>query len=113
MEIALRYQALLSNPTHIYNHVIDRGFQPGDDIHEKSTITDILRKKNYFIKSNFIASVSKSTTWRTVLSIANIDRQSFIAKHSTMSVFSSVGNENQFCDILRSMHIERWSRIGQ
>ena len=38
-----------------------------------------------------------------MLSIANIDRQSFIANHSTMSVFSSVGNENQFCDILRSM----------
>ena len=44
-----------------------------------------------------------STLYRTVRSIANIDRPSFFAELSSVSDFSSVENANQFCDFLRTV----------
>ena len=44
-----------------------------------------------------------STLYRTIRNIANIDRQSFIAVLSWVSVFSSVENANHFCDSLRTV----------
>ena len=44
-----------------------------------------------------------STLYRTVRNIANIDCYSFIAELSGVSEFSSVENENQFCDFLRNV----------
>ena len=69
-------------PTHRCGHIIDWVIvRPDDDIHKKSTVTDLLESDHYCTKSYFIVSVSKpSTLYRTVINIANIDRQSLIAE---------------------------------
>ena len=83
---------------HIIDWVIVR---PDDDIHRKYTVTDSLESDHYCTKSYFNISVSKaSTLYRTVRNIANIDRPSFMAEHSSVSEFSSVENANQFCDFM-------------
>ena len=93
---------VINKPTHRCGHIIDWVIvRPDDDIHRKSTVTDSLESDHYCTKSYFNISVSKpSTLYRTVRNIANIDRPSFIAELSSVSVFSSVENANQFCDFL-------------
>ena len=69
----------------------------------KSTVTDSLESDHYYTKSYLNVSVSKpSTLYRTVRTIANIDRPSFIAELSSVSELSSVEKANQFCDSLRN-----------
>ena len=89
-------------PTHRCGNIIDWVIvRPDDDIHGKSTVTDSLESDHYCTKSYLNISVSKpSTLYRTVRSIANIDRPSFIAELSSVSEFSSVEKANQFCDFL-------------
>ena len=56
-----------------------------DDIHKKSTVTVSLTSDDNCIKSYFNVSVSKpSTLYRTDRNMANIDRLSFIAEHSSV-----------------------------
>ena len=96
---------VINKPTHRCDHIIDWVFvRPDDDIHKKSTVTDSLESDHYCTKSYFNVSVSRpSTSCRTVRNIANIDRPSFIAELSSVSEFSSVEKENQFCDFLRTV----------
>ena len=96
---------VINEPTHRCGHIIDWVIvRPDDDIHSKSTVTDSLESDHYCTKSYFNVSVSKpSTLYRTVNNIAKIDRPSFIAELSGVSVFSSVENANQFCDFLRTV----------
>ena len=93
---------VINKPTHMCGHIIDWVVvRTDEDIHRKSTNTDSLESDHYCIKSYFNISVSKpSTLLRTVRNVANIDRPSFIAELSSVSEFSSVENENQFCDFL-------------
>ena len=93
---------VINKPTHRCGHIIDWVIvRPDDDIHRKSTVTDSLESNHYCTKSYFNISVSKpSTLYRTVRNIANIDRPSSIAEHSSVSEFSSVENANQFCNFL-------------
>ena len=96
---------VINKSTHRCGHIIDWVIvRPYDDIHKKSTATDSLQSHHNCTKSYFNISVSKpSTLYRTVRNIANIDRQSFIAEHSSVSEFSSVEKASQFCDILRTV----------
>ena len=96
---------VINKPTHMCGHIIDWVIvQPDDDIHMKSNITDSLESDHYCTKSYFNVSVYKpSTLYRTVSNIANIDRPSFIAELSSVSVFSSVEKANQFCNFLRTV----------
>ena len=96
---------VIKKPTHRCGHIIDWVIvRPDDDIHKKSTVTDSLESDHYCTKSYFNVSVSKpSTLYRTVGNMANIDRPSFIAELSSVSEFSSVENESQFCDFLRTV----------
>ena len=93
---------VINKPTHRCGHIIDWEIvRPDDDIHRKSTVADSLESDHYCTKSYFNVSVSKpSNLCRTV---GNIDRQSFIAELSSVSEFSSVEKENQFCDFLRTV----------
>ena len=93
---------VINEPTHRCGHIIDWVIvRPDDDIHRKSTVTDLLESDHYCTKSYFNISVSRpSALYRTVGNIANIDRPSFIAELSSVSEFSSVENANQFCDFL-------------
>ena len=51
--------------------------RPGDDIREKSTVTDSLESDGYCIKSYFKVPVSKtSTIYKTFRDMANIDSSS-------------------------------------
>ena len=79
---------VINKPTHRCGHIIDWVIvRPDDDIHRKSTVTDSLESDHYCNKSYFNISVSKpSTLYRTVRNIANIDRPSFIAELSSVSV---------------------------
>ena len=73
--------------------------RPDDDIHKKYTVTDSLESDHYCTKSYFNVSVSMpSTLYRTVRNMANIDRPSFNAELSSVSQFSSVEKESQYCD---------------
>ena len=96
---------VIKKPTQRCGHIIDWVIvRPDDDIHTKSTATDLLESDHYCTKSYFNVSVSKpSTLYRTVRNIANIDRPSFIADLSSVSEISSVENANQFCDFLRTV----------
>ena len=96
---------VINKPTHRCGNIIDWVIvRPDDNIHQKSTATDSLESDHYCIKSYINVSVSMpSTLCRTVRNIANIDRPSFIAELSSVSVFSSVENANQFCDFLRTV----------
>ena len=96
---------VINKPTHRCGHIIDWVIvRPDDDIQRKSTFTDSLESDHYCTKSYFNISVSTpSTSYRTVRNIANIDRPSFIAEHSSVTEFSSVENANQFCDFLRNV----------
>ena len=96
---------VINKPTHMCGHIIDWVIdRPVDDIHRKSTVTDSLESDHYCTKSYFNVTVSKpSTLYRTVRNIANIDRPSFIAEVSSVSVFSSVENANLFYDSLRTV----------
>ena len=96
---------VIKKPTHMCGHIIDWAIvRPDDDIHRKSTVTDLLESYKYSIKSYFNVSVSKlSTLYRTVRNMANIDRLSFIAELSSVSEFSSVEKANQYCDFLRTV----------
>ena len=96
---------VINKPTHRCGHIIDWVIvRPDNDIHRRSTVTDSLESDHYCTKSYFNISVSKrSTLYRTVKNIANIDRPSFIAELSSVSEFSSVENANQFCDSLRTV----------
>ena len=96
---------VINKLTHRCGHFIDWVIvRPDDDIHRKSSVTDSLESDHYCTKSDFNVSVSKpSTIYRTVRNIANIDRPSFIAEHSSVSEFSSVEKANQFCDFLRTV----------
>ena len=96
---------VINKPTHRCGHIIDWVIvRPDDDIHEKSTVTDSPESEHYCTKSYLYVSVSKpSTLCRTIWNIANIDRPSFIAEHSSVSEFSSVEKANRFCDFLRTV----------
>ena len=96
---------VINRPTHRCGHIIDWVIaRPGDNIHEKPTVTDSLESDHFCAKSYFNVSISKpSTLYRTVRNIANIDRPSFIAELSSDSEFSSVENASQFCDSLRTV----------
>ena len=103
---------VINKPTHRCGHIIDWVIvRPDDDIHKKSTVTDSLeldhyctKSYHYCTKSYFNVSVSKpSTSYRTVRNMANIDRPSFNAELSSVSVFSSVEKANLFCDVLRTL----------
>ena len=79
-------------------------YRPDDDIHKKSTVTDSHLSDNYCIKSYFNYSASTpSTSYRTVLNMANIDRLLFIAELSSGSELSSVEKANQYCGYLRTV----------
>ena len=93
---------VINKSTQRCDHIIDWVIvRPDDDIHKKSTVTESLESDHYCTKSYFNVSVSKpSTLYMTVRNIANIDRPSFIAEVSSVSVFSSVEKANQFCDFL-------------
>ena len=95
----------IKKPTYRCDHIIDWAIvRPDNDIHKKSTVTDSLESDNYCTKSYFYVSVSKPhTLYRSVRKIANIDRPSFIAELSSVSEFSSVENESQSCDFLRTV----------
>ena len=82
----------INKPTHRCGHIIDWVIvRPDDDIHRNSIVTYSLESDHYCIKSYFNLSVSKpSNLCRTVRNMANIDQPSFIAKISSVSVFSSV-----------------------
>ena len=96
---------VINKPTHKCNHIIDWVVdRPDHDIHKKCTVTDSLQSDHYCIKSYFNVSVSKpSTSYRTAMNMANIDRPSFIAELSSVSEFSSVKKVNQYCDTLRTV----------
>ena len=96
---------VINKPTHKCGHIVDWVVvRPEDDIQRKSTVTDSLESDHYCIKSYFNVSVSTpSTLYRTVRNIANIDRLSFIAELSSVSEFSSVEKESQFCDFLHTV----------
>ena len=96
---------VINKPTHRCGHIIDRVIvRPDDDIHSISTVTDSFESDHYCTKSYFNVTVSMpSTLYRTVRSMANIDRSSFIAELCSVTVFSSVENANQFCDFLRTV----------
>ena len=96
---------VINKPTHKRGQIIDWViFRPDDDIHKKSTAIDSLESDHYCTKSYFNVSVSKpSTLCSAVRNIANIDRPSFIAEHSSVSEFSSVEKANQLCDFLRTV----------
>ena len=89
---------VINRPTHRGGHIIDRVMvRPDVDIHRNSTVTDSLESNHYCTISHFNVSVSKpSTLYRTVRNIANIDRPSFNAEHSSVSEFSSVEKASQF-----------------
>ena len=72
-------------PTRRCGHIIDWVIvRPDDDIHKKSTVTDLLESDHYYTKSYFNVSVSRPPTlYRTVRNIANIDRHSLIAEISS------------------------------
>ena len=68
---------------HIIDWVIVR---PDDDIHKKSTVTDLLDSDHYCIKSYFNVSASTpSSINRTAKNIANIDLLSFTVELSSVS----------------------------
>ena len=96
---------VINKPTHRCGNIIYWVIVRLDvDIHRKSTVTDSLESDNYCTKSYFNVSVSKpSTLCRSVRNIANIDRPSFIAEHSSVSEYSSVEKANQFYDFLRTV----------
>ena len=96
---------VINKPTYRCGHIIDWVIvRPDDDIHKKSTVADSIESDHYCTKSYFNVSVSKpSTICRTVRNMANIDRPSFIAEHSSVPEFSSVENANQFCDFLHTV----------
>ena len=91
---------VINKPTHKCFHIIHWVVaRPDDDNHIISTVTDSLETDHYCIKSYFNVSVSKpSTLNRTVRNMANIDRPSFIVKHSSVSELSSVEKANQYYD---------------
>ena len=66
---------VINKPTHRCGHIIDLVIvRPDDDIH-------------YFTNSYFNVSVSKpSTLYRTVMNMAKIDRPSFNAELSSVSI---------------------------
>ena len=68
------------------------------DIHIKSIVTDSHESDHYCIKSYFNVPLSP----RTVRNMANIDRPSFIAELTSVSMFSSVEKAYQYCDFLRT-----------
>ena len=90
---------------HRCDHIIDWVIvRPDNDIHRKSIVTDSLEPDHYCTKYYFNISDSKpSTSCRTVMNIANIDRPSFNAELSSVSEFSSVGKAIQYCDFLRTV----------
>ena len=96
---------IINKSIHKCGHIIDWVVvRPEDDIRKKSSATDSLESDHYCTKSYFRVSVSKpSTLTRTVRNMANIDRLSFIAEHSSASEFSFVEKTNQYCDPLRSV----------
>ena len=96
---------VINNPTHKCGHVIDLvAARPDDEIHRKSTVTDSFESDHYCTKSYFNVSVSKpSTSYRTVMNMANIDRSSFIAELSSVSEFLSVEKTNKYCDSLSTV----------
>ena len=96
---------VINKPTHRCDHIIDCVIvRPDDDIHKKSTVTDLLESDHYCTKFYYNVTISKpSNLYRTVTSISNIDRPSFIAELYSVSEFSSVENANQFNDILRTV----------
>ena len=78
--------------------------RPDDDIHTKSTVTDSLESDHYYFKSYLNVSVTKtSTLFRTIRTMANVNRPSFNAEHSSVSASSSVEWVSQFCDFLRTV----------
>ena len=96
---------VINKPTHRCGHIIDWVIvRPDNDIHIKSTVTYSLESDHYCTKSYFNVSVSRpSKLYRTDRNIANIDRPSFIAEHSSVSEFSSVEKVSKFCDTLRTV----------
>ena len=96
---------VINEPIHRCGHIIDWVvIRPVDDIHMKSTVTDSLESDHDCTKSYLNVSVSKrSTLYRTVWNMANINRPSFNAELSSVSEFSSVYKANQFCDFLRTV----------
>ena len=96
---------VINKPTHKCCHIIHWVVaRPDYDNHIISTVTDSLETYHYCVKSYFNVSVSKpSTLNRTVRNMANIDRPSFIVKHSSVSEFSSVEKANQYYDFLRTV----------
>ena len=95
---------VINKPTHMCGHIIDWIIvRPDVDIHKKSTVTDSLESDHNCTKSYCNFTVSKpSTSCRTVRSIANIDRSSFIAELSSVSEFSYAEKANQLCYFLRT-----------
>ena len=96
---------VINKPTHKCCHIIHWVVaRPDYDNHIISTVTDSLETDHYCVKSYFNVSVSKpSTLNRTVRNMANIDRPSFIVKHSSVSEFSFVEKANQYYDFLRTV----------
>ena len=96
---------VINKPTHKCGHIIDWVVvRSDDDIHRKSTVTDLLESDHYCIIFYFNVSVfNSSNLYRTVRNMANIDRPSFIAELSSVSEFSSVEKAYQYCDFLRTV----------
>ena len=96
---------VINKATHKCGHMIDWVVvRPDNDIHKKSAVSDSLESDHYCIKFYLYVSVSKpSTLCSAVWKIANIDRPSFNAEHSSGSESSSVEKRIQFCDFLRTV----------
>ena len=83
---------VINKPTHRCGHIIDWvNVRPDDDIHKKSNVTDSHESEHYCNISYFNVSVSKrSTSYRTVWNMANIDRPLLNAELSSVSDFWSL-----------------------
>ena len=82
---------VINKPSHRCGHIIDWVIvRPDDDIHRKSTVTDLHESDHYCTKSYFNVSLSKPyAIYRTVGNMDNINHPSFNAELSSVSEFSS------------------------